>query len=108
MNLSVTDEDLQKLDDANSRNAFYRKVYPPKCHLLLDRALKVRLESLIKIKTNVHAIEPIENSAENKEESSDLEVHEECAELRRNIKESLDKVRRLGDAQKILLNQQDV
>ena len=30
LNLSVTDEDLQKLDDANSRNAFYRKVYPGK------------------------------------------------------------------------------
>ena len=37
MNLSVTDEDLQKLDDANSRNAFYRKIYPAKCSLLLER-----------------------------------------------------------------------
>ena len=107
LNLSVTDEDLQKLDDANSRNAFYRKVYPAKCHLLLDRALKVQLESLTKIKINVHAVEPIENVENFDESHSLLQVNQECVELRTNIKDSLDKLRRLENAQKILLNHQD-
>ena len=107
LNLSVTDEDLQKLDDANSRNAFFRKVYPPKCHLLLDRALKVQLESLTKIKTNVHAVEPIENVETVDESHSLLQVNQECAKLRTNIKESLDKLQRLEKAQKILLNHQN-
>ena len=74
MNLSVTDEDLQKLDDANSRNAFYRKVYPAKCSLLLERALKVQLEATNKLRTNVVAVECIENNTETSNAESDKSI----------------------------------
>jgi len=110
LNLSVTDEDLQKLDDANSRNAFYRKVYPAKCSLLLERALKVQLESSSKLKTNVHAVEPIENSTEaaSKPEfdNSILELNQESSSVLADIKENIDRLRNLETAQKILLNNQ--
>jgi len=108
LNLSVTDEDLQKLDDANSRNAFYRKVYPAKCSLLLERALKVQLEATSKLKTNVHTIEPIENNTESpidpEFENSILELNQQSGSLLANIKENTDRLRRLEAAQKILLN----
>lgn len=108
MNLSVTDEDLQKLDDANSRNAFYRKVYPAKCSLLLERALKVQLEAVSKLKTKVHTIEPIENNTETPTdpefENSILELNQQSGSLLANIKENTDRLRRLEAAQKILLN----
>jgi len=108
MNLSVTDEDLQKLDDANSRNAFYRKVYPAKCSLLLERALKVQLEAVSKLKTKVHTIEPIENNTETPTdpefENSILELNQQSGSLLANIKENTDRLRRLESAQKILLN----
>jgi len=110
LNLSVTDEDLQKLDDANSRNAFYRKVYPAKCSLLLERALKVQLESSSKLKTNVHAVEAIENSTEaaSKPEfdNSILELNQESSSVLTDIKENIDRLRNLETAQKILLNNQ--
>ena len=111
LNLSVTDEDLQKLDDANSRNAFYRKVYPAKCSLLLERALKVQLESCSKLKTNVHAVESIENTneASNPELNGDsiVELSQESCSLLADIKENIDRLRRLETAQKILLNNQN-
>lgn len=111
LNLSVTDEDLQKLDDANSRNAFYRKVYPAKCSLLLERALKVQLESCSKLKTNVHAVESIENTTEasNPELNGDsiVELSQESCSLLADIKENIDRLRRLETAQKILLNNQN-
>ena len=107
MNLSVTDEDLQKLDDANSRNAFYRKVYPAKCSLLLERALKVQLEATNKLRTNVVAVECIENNTETSNAESDksiLALNQESCSLLANIKENIDRLHRLETAQKIILN----
>lgn len=107
MNLSVTDEDLQKLDDANSRNAFYRKVYPAKCSLLLERALKVQLEATNKLRTNVVAVECIENNTETSNAESDksiLALNQESCLLLANIKENIDRLHRLETAQKIILN----
>ena len=107
MNLSVTDEDLQKLDDANSRNAFYRKIYPAKCSLLLERALKVQLEATSKLRTNVVAVECIENNTEASNTESDksiLELNQESCLLLANIKQNIDRLHRLETAQKIILN----
>merc|ERR1711974_291888 len=105
MNLSVTDEDLQKLDNANSRNAFYRKIYPAKCSLLLERALKVQLEATSKLRTNVVAVECIENNTEASNTESDksiLELNQESCFLLANIKENIDRLHRLEAAQKII------
>ena len=107
MNLSVTDEDLQKLDDANSRNAFYRKIYPAKCSLLLERALKVQVEATSKLRTNVVAVERIENNTEASNTESDksiLELNQESCFLLANIKENIDRLHRLEAAQNIILN----
>lgn len=110
LNLSVTDDDLQKLDDANFRNAIFRKIYPAKCNLLLDRTLKLQIDSALKQKTNVHAIELIDGSATDIE-SSDQEflakLNQEKSELRTSIKDNLDKLRRLENAQKILIGNQE-
>ena len=100
LNLSVTDEDLQKLDDANSRNAYFRKVFPGKCNLLLERALKIQTESVSKIKSKVHAVEPIEDKSScsvNVEngQNSDLEINKEITELRTELRDNFDKIRRL-------------
>ena len=61
LNLSVTDEDLQNLDNANTLVTRYRKIKPPRCTLLLEKTLKLQVESLHKIKTNVHGVKPIGN-----------------------------------------------
>jgi len=112
LNLSVTDEDLQKLDDANSRNAYFRKVFPGKCNLLLERALKIQTESVSKIKSKVHAVEPIEDKSScsvNVEngQSSDLEINKEITELRTELRDNFDKIRRLENAQSIILSNQN-
>lgn len=115
LNLSVTDEDLQKLDDANSRNAYFRKVFPGKCNLLLERALKIQTESVSKIKSKVHAVEPIEDKSscsvnvENSKDSknSDLEINKEITELRTELRDNFDKIRRLENAQSIILSNQN-
>ena len=112
LNLSVTDEDLQKLDDANSRNAYFRKVFPGKCNLLLERALKIQTESVSKIKSKVHAVEPIEDKSScsvNVEngQNSDLEINKEITELRTELRDNFDKIRRLENAQSIILSNQN-
>ena len=61
LNLSVTDEDLQNLDNANTLVTRYRKIKPPKCTLLLEKTLKLQVDALHKIKTNVHGVKPIGN-----------------------------------------------
>ena len=108
LNLSVTDEDLQKLDDANSRNAYFRKVFPGKCNLLLERALKIQTESVSKIKSKVHAVEPIEDKSScsvNVEKG--LEINKEITELRTELRDNFDKIRRLENAQSIILSNQN-
>ena len=112
LNLSVTDEDLQKLDDANSRNAYFRKVFPGKCNLLLERALKIQTESVSKIKSKVHAVEPIEDKSScsvNVEngQNSNLEINKEITELRTELRDNFDKIRRLENAQSIILSNQN-
>lgn len=109
LNLSVTDTDLQKLDDANNQNAFRRKVYPGKCNYLLERALKIQSESVAKIKTKVHAVEPITDSeAEGGEEKEALtEVNKNFEGLESDLKESFDRLRRLENAQAIILSNQN-
>ena len=81
-----------------------------KCSLLLERALKVQLESSSKLKTNVHAVEAIENSTEvaSKPEfdNSILELNQESSSVLTDIKENIDRLRNLETAQKILLNNQ--
>ena len=110
LNLSVTDDDLQKLDDANSRNAYFRKVYPAKCSLLLERALKIQVDSCNKLRANVHAVERIERDHHLEQETNTqtsaalFKLNEEKASLRSNIKDNFDKLRRLENAQKILLS----
>ena len=110
LNLSVTDADLQRLDDANNRNAFRRKVYPGKCNILLERALKIQNESVAKIKTKVHAVEPIteDNVPEGVEEKETLiEVNKNFEGLESDLKENFDRLRRLENAQAIILSNQN-
>jgi len=107
LNLSVTDEDLQKLDDANSRNAYFRKVFPGKCNLLLERALKIQTESVSKIKSKVHAVEPIEDKSSCSVNVEDLEINKEITELRTELRDNFDKIRRLENAQSIILSNQN-
>ena len=81
-----------------------------KCSLLLERALKVQLESSSKLKTNVHAVEAIENSTEAASkpdlDHSILELNQESSSVLADIKENIDRLRNLETAQKILLNNQ--
>ena len=82
-------------------------MYPAKCSLLLERALKVQLEATSKLRTNVVAVECIENNTEASNTESDksiLELNQESCLLLANIKENIDRLHRLETAQKIILN----
>ena len=106
LNLSVTDEDLQKLDDANSRNAYFRKVYPAKCNHLLEKALKGQIESAAKIKSKVHTVEPIEEKSSPEVEET-KNITKDISELRVELRDNFDKIRRLESAQSIILSNQE-
>ena len=109
LNLSVTDEDLQQLDDANNRNAFRRKVFPGKCNILLEKALKIQNESVNKIRTKVHAVEPLDDNTSEGEEDKEsvVEVNKNFEGLESKLKESFDRLRRLETAQAIILSNQN-
>ena len=107
MNLSITDEDLQNLEDANVTNAFYRKVFPEKCNLLLEKALKVQFEATNKLKTNVVEVECIEKNtgaSSTEVNYSILELNKKSCSLLADIKENVERLHRLETAQKIILN----
>ena len=107
MNLSITDEDLQNLEDANVTNAFYRKVFPEKCNLLLEKALKVQFEATNKLKTNVVDVECIEKNtgaSSTEVNYSILELNKKSCSLLADIKENVERLHRLETAQKIILN----
>jgi hypothetical protein len=98
-----------RLDDAICNNALKRKLYPAKCSLLLEKALKWQIEASDKLKTNVHAVEVIDDDVEiiGVEESSSLvELNDKGSELRSGVKEAIDKARRLENAAKSLLANQ--
>lgn len=110
LNLSVTDEDLNKLDETNNRNALFRKVVPPKCNYFLEKALKIQNESLVKIKSKVHAVEPISevsNIEEQEEKSPAVELNKEFTELDSELKNNFDRLKRLENAQSIILSNQN-
>jgi len=109
LNLSVTDEDLQKLDNANTLVTIYRKVKPPKCTLLLEKSLKLQIDSVSKIKTNVNGVESINpEEAEVTHDNLSLELNQEYSKLRGDIKEELDKLRRFESAAQILVGNQQI
>ena len=62
-NLSVNDEQLQEMDDAVTAACSKRKAFPAKCSLLLDKILKLQLDSALKIKSKVHTLDPFEIEA---------------------------------------------
>jgi hypothetical protein len=49
-NLSVTDDDLQNLDNSVSFVCRQRKIYPGKCVLLLEKSLQAQAEAAEKIR----------------------------------------------------------
>jgi len=107
LNLSVTDEDLQNLDNANTLVTRYRKIKPPRCTLLLEKTLKLQVESLHKIKTNVHGVKPIDpEEAVVVSDKSSLELNQEYSKLRGDIKNELEKLRRFETAAQILVGNQ--
>ena len=51
LNLSVTDDDLQNLDNAATNLCRLRKLYPGKCTALLERSLQIQIEAAEKIRS---------------------------------------------------------
>ena len=109
LNLSVTDEDLQKLDDANTYVAIYRKNRPAKCSLLLEKTLKLQFDAVNKIKVNVKGVPSIDPAeAEVTPNEFSLELNQEYSKLREEIRDELEKLRRFETAAQILSgNQQE-
>ena len=109
LNLSVTDEDLQKLDDANTYVAIYRKNKPAKCSLLLEKTLKLQFDAVNKIKVNVKGVPSIDSAeAEVTPNEFSLELNQEYSKLREEIRDELEKLRRFETAAQILSgNQQE-
>ena len=70
--------------------------------MLLEKALKVQIVSANKLKSNVHTVELLEPEEENFDFQQDLD--REKSNLKGEIIENLDKLRRLENAQKILLD----
>ena len=52
LNLSVTDDDLQNLDNAVTNVCRLRKLYPGKCAALLEKSLQIQTEAAERIRSH--------------------------------------------------------
>ncbi len=118
-NLSVTDDDLQRLDDVVTQNACRRKLYPAKCALLLEKALKLQVESSAKIRTNVHVVDKIKDGEDEEADEfggkadtddnkdSVIQLSKEIEALRKNLIEANEKARSVEETAKVMLDNQN-
>jgi hypothetical protein len=97
----VTDNDLQNLDNSVHTVCRQRKLYPGKCALLLEKSLQAQIEAAEKIRTNLKSV-PILSDNSLPTVDSDTSTEKFLSELQIEVRETIEKARRVESAAHIL------
>ena len=73
-NLSVTNEQLQEMDNSVTKIARRRKEYPKKCSKFLEKTLELQAKAAEKIRVNVNSVEHLEEDGVTEEEFNNTEI----------------------------------
>jgi hypothetical protein len=101
-NLSVTNEQLQEMDNCVTKVARRRKEYPKKCTKLLERSLELQAKSADKIRVNVNNVEPLEERGGLEDDSKNKEIEQELEELQSTVRKQIQKSVQIESSLRIL------
>lgn len=92
-NLSVTNEQLQEMDNSVTKIARRRKMYPKKCSQFLEKTLELQAKAAEKIRVNVNNVEPLEQEDEcaTEEEFNVIEMQEKQEALQSYVRKQIQK-----------------
>ena len=101
-NLSVTNEQLQEMDNCVTKVARRRKEYPKKCTKFLEKSLELQAKSADKIRVNVNNVEPLEEGKRVEEDSKNKEIEQELEELKSTVRKQIQKSVRIESSLRML------
>ena len=103
-NLSVTNEQLQEMDNSVTKIARRRKMYPKKCSQFLEKSLELQAKAAEKIRVNVNNVEPLEqeNECAKREESNVIDIQEKQEELQSFVRKQIQKSVRIEGSLRML------
>ena len=98
--LSVTNEQLQEMDNSVTKVARRRKEYPKKCTKFLEKTLEYQLRAAEKIRVNVNSVEPLVE--EEVLEESNAKLHESLENLQVTVRKGIQKSVRIEGSLQML------
>ena len=98
--LSVTNEQLQEMDNSVTKVARRRKEYPKKCTKFLEKTLEYQLRAAEKIRVNVNSVEPLVE--EEVLEESNTKLHESLENLQVTVRKGIQKSVRIEGSLQML------
>jgi len=101
-NLSVTNEQLQEMDDLVTKVARRRKTYPKKCTHFLEKTLEFKAKAAEKIRVNVNNVEPLEEDGALEEKFDNNELQEKLEELQSSVRKQIQKSVRIESSLRML------
>ena len=103
-NLSVTNEQLQEMDNSVTKIARRRKMYPKKCSQFLEKSLELQAKAAEKIRVNVNNVEPLEQEDESakREECNVIDIQEKQEELQSFVRKQIQKSVRIEGSLRML------
>lgn len=101
-NLSVTNEQLQEMDNSVTKVARRRKEYPKKCSKFLEKTLELQAKTAEKIRVNVNNVELLEEDGETEEESKNNEIQEKLGDLQTSVRKHIQKSVRIESSLRML------
>ena len=100
-NLSVTNEQLQEMDNSVTKVARRRKEYPKKCTKFLEKTLELQAKSADKIRVTVNNVEQLEES-EGIEASKCKDLEPELEELQSSVRKQIQKSVRIESSLRMM------
>ena len=100
-NLSVTNEQLQEMDNCVTKVARRRKEYPKKCTKLLQKSLELQAKSAEQIRVNINNVEQLESGSLD-EEPKNKEIEQELEELQSTVRKQIQKSVRIESSLRML------
>ena len=101
-NLSVTNEQLQEMDNSVLKVARRRKDYPKKCTKFLEKTLEFQTKAAEKITVSVNSVEPLKEIQVQENPSKCRNLQTELNDLQSSVRKQIQKSVRIESSLRIL------
>ena len=100
--MSVTNEQLQEMDNSVLKVARRRKEYPKKCTKFLEKTLECQGKAAEKITVSVNSVEPLKESEGQENATNCNDLQEKLNELQSSVRKQIQKSVRIEGSLRIL------